>query len=254
MQPDELAQAQAILRHEFDDPGLLQHAFRHASVTERRLDSNERLEFLGDAILGMVVCEHIFRRYPQYLEGEMTKIKSLAVSRATCARVATGSGLDDLIRVGKGMRTHDSLPSSLSAAVTESVIAALYLDGGMEAVRRFLDPLIDPLIDEAERSGHQHNFKSVLQQHAQRELGASPSYEILDEKGPDHEKSFLVRVRIDGEGYEPCWGSSKKQAEQRAALRALRALGVLKDDDAEHAEDDDEAREREAVGARGGSD
>jgi len=243
MQPDELALAQRILKHEFDDPALLQCAFRHASVTEHRLDSNERLEFLGDAILGMVVCEHIFRRYPEYLEGEMTKIKSLTVSRATCARVATGAGLDDLIRVGKGMRTHDTLPASLSAAVTESVIAALYLDGGMEAVRRFLGPLIDPLIDEAVRSGHQNNFKSVLQQHAQRELSVSPVYEVLDEKGPDHQKSFLVRVTIDGEGYGPRWGASKKQAEQNAAQWALRELGMLDhdDDDIDGDGDSDEA-------------
>jgi len=227
MKPDELAHAQRILKHEFDDPELLQRAFKHASVTEHRLDSNERLEFLGDAILGMVVCEHIFRRFPDYLEGEMTKIKSLTVSRATCARLATGAGLDDLIRVGKGMRTHDTLPPSLSAAVTESVIAALYLDGGMVAVRRFLEPLIGPLIDEAVRSGHQNNFKSVLQQHAQRELGASPIYEILDEKGPDHQKSFLVRVSIADRRFDASWGASKKQAEQNAAQRALRELGLL---------------------------
>lgn len=227
MDQSDFDRAQTILKHQFADPGLLHRAFRHASVTESRLESNERLEFLGDAILGMVVCERIFTRYPEYLEGEMTKIKSLTVSRSTCSAIAQGVGLDDLIKVGKGMQANGKLPGSLSAAVTESVIAALYIDGGMHAVRRFLEPLIDPMIDDAVKSGHQHNFKSVLQQHAQRALGSSPCYEILDEQGPDHDKSFKVRAMIGESSYDAAWGPSKKQAEQLAALNALTALGVV---------------------------
>ena len=132
-------QAQDILGHQFEDIDLLDLAFRHASISESRLDSNERLEFLGDAILGMVACERIFQKYPDYLEGEMTKIKSLTVSRKICAEIAIETGLDQLILVGKGMLTQAELPSSLAAAVLESVIAALYIDGGMEAVRKFLE-------------------------------------------------------------------------------------------------------------------
>jgi ribonuclease-3 len=224
---DQLDQAQSILKHTFTDQNLLQRAFVHASVTDSRLDSNERLEFLGDAILGMFVCERIFRRYPNYLEGEMTKVKSHAVSRATCATVAIDVGLDQLIRVGKGMQSQSTLPSSLAAAITEAVIAALYIDGGMDAVRVFLEPLIDPLIDAAVESGHQHNFKSVLQQHVQRLHGISPSYHILEEKGPDHAKLFKIGVEVHGESYEPSWGQSKKQAEQQAAMNALSAMGVV---------------------------
>ncbi len=224
---DQLDQAQSILKHTFKDQRLLQRAFIHASVTESRLESNERLEFLGDSILGMFVCERIFSRYPKYLEGEMTKIKSHAVSRAACAELAIDAGLDQLIRVGKGMQGQPSLPSSLAAAVTESVIAALYLDGGMEAVRRFLEPLIDPLIESAVKSGHQHNFKSVLQQHVQRIHGVSPSYHIVEESGPDHAKQFRIGVEVQGESYQPSWGQSKKQAEQEAAKNALHAMGVV---------------------------
>ncbi|MGJ8637409.1 MAG: ribonuclease III [Phycisphaerales bacterium] len=230
LNPEQLSTAQSILKHTFKDQELLQRAFIHASVTDSRLSSNERLEFLGDAILGMIVCERIFSRYPNYLEGEMTKIKSHAVSRATCATLAIDLGLDQLIRVGKGMKNQSALPSSLAAAITEAVIAALYLDGGMEAVRNFLEPLIDPLIDAAVDSGHQHNFKSVLQQHIQKLHGVSPSYQILSEKGPDHDKSFQIGVQILGEQYEPSWGQSKKQAEQQAAMNALRALGVVEFD------------------------
>ena len=218
--------AQEILGYAFNDIDLLDLALRHASISESRLDSNERLEFLGDAILGMIVCERIFMRFPTYLEGEMTKIKSLAVSRKICAKIAIQLGLDQLIIVGKGMQTQSKLPQSLAAAVLESIIAALYIDGGMQVVRDFLEPLLDPLLDEAVQSGHQHNFKSVLQQHAQRTIGASPCYRILDEKGPDHAKAFYIAVELNGNQFEPCWGKSKKAAEQQAALNALHGLGL----------------------------
>lgn len=221
--------AQEILGYQFKDIELLDLALRHASISESRLDSNERLEFLGDAILGMIVCERIFNRFPSYLEGEMTKIKSLAVSRKICAKIAIHQGLHELIVVGKGMMTQEKLPPSLAAAVLESVIAALYLDGSMTAVRNFIEPLLDPLLDDAVRSGHQHNFKSVLQQHAQRAHGTSPIYRILDEKGPDHAKAFCIAVELSGNQYDPCWGNSKKSAEQKAALKALRGLGLTQD-------------------------
>ena len=219
--------AQEILGYEFKDQKLLDLAFRHASISESRLDSNERLEFLGDAILGMIACERIFVKYPDYLEGEMTKIKSLAVSRKICAQIAIETGLDQLIVVGKGMKTQPELPSSLAAAVLESVIAALFIDGEMAAVRAFLEPLLDPMLDEAVESGHQHNFKSMLQQHAQKEMGASPHYRILDEKGPDHAKVFHIAVELDGTQYDPCWGQSKKAAEQSAAMCALETMGLI---------------------------
>lgn len=223
--------AQRILGYQFRDPTLIKLALTHASVTESRLDSNERMEFLGDAILGMIVCERIFERFPGYLEGEMTKIKSTAVSRRTCAELASRLGIDELILVGKGMQTSASLPKSLAAAVFEAVIAAIYLEAGIERVKAFLAPLIDPMIDEAARSGHQRNFKSVLQQHAQQTFGASPSYRILDEKGPDHAKAFKIAVEVDGRRFESSWGQSKKQAEQQAALHALRELGVIAEDE-----------------------
>ena len=175
----------------------------------------------------MIACERIFVKYPEYLEGEMTKIKSLAVSRKICAQIAIETGLDKLILVGKGMKTQAELPSSLAAAVLESVIAALYIDGEMPAVRAFLEPLLDPMLDEAVDSGHQHNFKSMLQQHAQQVFGASPNYRILDEKGPDHAKAFHIAVELDGTRYDPCWGQSKKSAEQEAAMCALQAMGLI---------------------------
>ncbi|MFZ4575823.1 MAG: ribonuclease III [Phycisphaerales bacterium] len=218
-----------ILGHRFGDPELLTRAVTHASTAATRLDSNERLEFLGDAVLGIVVCEMIYRRFPQLLEGEMTKIKSMAVSRQTCAMIATGMGLERLLILGKGMQTSAPLPASLSAAALESVIGALFLDGGFDAAASFIRPLFGDVIDRAANSGHQQNFKSVLQQYAQHEMGITPQYRILSEQGPDHAKVFQVCVEINGRKFVPCWGNSKKRAEQDAALAALRELGVVKE-------------------------
>jgi len=226
MDDNQFQRAQKLLGHTFKDPELLREAFTHASSASERARSNERLEFLGDAVLGMVVCERLFRDYPKLLEGDMTKIKSVAVSRRTCAKIASEIGLDEFLKLGSGMPANADMPSSLSAAVLESVVGALYIDGGLEAARAFIEPHFADTIERAAVSGHQQNFKSVLQQHAQDALGVTPTYSLLDEKGPDHAKAFEVSVQIGATHYESSWGASKKQAEQQAALNALIALGV----------------------------
>ncbi len=211
--------------YRFRDPEIVRQAMSHASGTEHRLHSNERLEFLGDAILGMVVCEYIYRSFPGILEGEMTKIKSMVVSRQVCAEVAEELGLKSHLSLGKGMSARSEVPSSVGAAAFEAIIGAIYIDGGLEAVSGFILSRLESRIHQAEESGHHENFKSVLQQHVQRVFGVTPVYSILDEQGPDHAKCFEVAVEIDGNRYESCWGSSKKRAEQEAALIALIALG-----------------------------
>lgn len=227
---DLLTEAQRLIGVTFRDTATLALALRHASHSDSRLDSNERLEFLGDAVLGMVVCERIFTLFPDLLEGEMTKIKSTVVSRSTCADISERLGLEGLLVLGKGMQSQQKLPRSLAAAVFESITAAVYLDAGFEGAKAFLLPLLDPLIEDAERSGHQQNFKSVLQQHGQQMYGESPAYRVLDEKGPDHAKCFKVAVELAGTLHPACWGQSKKQAEQQAAEAALFAIGVLQRD------------------------
>ncbi|GIW74045.1 MAG: ribonuclease 3 [Phycisphaerales bacterium] len=222
-----LATAERAIGYTFKNPGLLVKALTHASVTDARLDSNERLEFLGDSVLGLVASERIYTLFPNLLEGEMTKIKSTAVSRRTCAEIADALGLMDLLLLGKGMRAGTPLPRSLAAAALEAVVAAIYLDGGLDAARSFLTPHLDPCIQKAARLGHQENFKSVLQQYAQQHLGATPHYRVLDERGPDHAKNFKIAVEIDGRQYCPQWGQSKKRAEQLAALEALREIGLI---------------------------
>jgi ribonuclease-3 len=222
-----LERASEILGHQFTQPALVEEAFRHASAADNRLASNERMEFLGDAILGCTICAYLYKRYPHLLEGDLTKIKSAVVSRRVCAEISERLGLSQLLDLGKGMSNHVALPTSVSAAALESAIAAIYLDGGLEPAERFILKYFVPYIEDAEASSHQENYKSVLQQYAQRHLPANPSYVILDEKGPDHSKAFEIAVVINGEQYESAWANSKKEAEQRAALHALRALGLI---------------------------
>ncbi len=222
-----LDRAEEILGYEFQDRSLLATALTHASIADTRVASNERLEFLGDAVLGFLVCEALYRRFDDLLEGDLTKIKSAVVSRRMCATIAREMGLDETLVLGKGMKTRARLPSSLAAAVLESVIGAIFLDAGVERAREFVIDLLEGHIEAAAVSGHQQNFKSVLQQHAQSMMLPSPEYLLLDEKGPDHAKCFEVCVAVDGIRYGSCWAPSKKQAEQQAALVALETLGLI---------------------------
>ena len=145
--PTLLANCEQRVGYEFQDKGLLQAALTHASGAEHRLASNERLEFLGDAILGAVVCEVLFHQYPQHLEGDLTKIKSVVVSRQTCAKISESLGMQEFLILGKGMTTHPSVPPSLLADVFESLVAAIYLDGGNQAARDFVERYIGPEIE-----------------------------------------------------------------------------------------------------------
>ena len=231
-----LLDAERKLGHTFTDRTLLKRALRHASQADTRLKSNERLEFLGDSVLGMVVCEHLYQRYPSYLEGELTKIKSNVVSRRTCADVANAIGLSDLLQLGKGMGGRNDLPMSLAAAVFESLIGALYLDAGLGAARSFILEHLGDVVGESARLGHQHNFKSVLQQALQKLGRQNPIYPVIEEEGPDHAKCFHVCVQIDDRRYACCWGNSKKQAEQDAALATLIELGLARTSDDEDIE------------------
>jgi ribonuclease-3 len=226
-----LQRAEDLLEYDFEDRAVLNRALTHSSIAVSRKDSNERLEFLGDSVLGLVVCEYLHRQYPELLEGDMTKVKSSVVSRRVCAEEARRIGLDTLLVLGKGMAAARELPSSVAAAVWESIIGALYVDGGMEVAQDFILSSLESRIEEAVQSGHHHNFKSVLQQIAQRMFAEMPSYAVLDEKGPDHAKCFEVGVTIGGRKFGACWGPNKKKAEQDAALAALEELDVATVDD-----------------------
>jgi ribonuclease-3 len=218
---DRLEQCENVLGYRFRDCELLRRCLTHASVARTRLASNERLEFLGDAILGLVVCELLFRQFPEESEGELTRMKSALVSRHTCAAISERLGLESFLYLGKGLSTHRRLPRSILAAALESLVAGVYLDGSLEAARRFIADFMEPEVEKLGALNEGRNFKSLLQQIAQKSFGETPVYRVLDEKGPDHSKCFKVAAMIGSHAYPAAWGPSKKAAEQRAACNAL---------------------------------
>ena len=227
MNADTVRQIQQILDHQFQDPQILDEAFLHSSAASNRLRSNERMEFLGDSVLSLVICNTLFNRFPDYLEGDLTKVKSRLVSRKSCAEIANQLQLPGFMKVGKGMERTRAMSGSVAAASLESVIAAIYLDGGMAVAEQFIVRVFDAMITQADAEQHQENFKSLLQQHCQRRHSLTPYYELLDEKGPDHNKCFQVAVVIQHQRYPGAWGVTKKDAEQLAAKEALIELGLI---------------------------
>ena len=222
--PDKLIQCQEAIGYQFQDPSLLLSALTHASGAAHRLASNERLEFLGDAILGMTVCEWLYEDFPEYSEGDLTKIKSAVVSRRTCGRVGSAMGLEKCLIVGKGVTQNRSFPRSLVSDVFEAIIAAIYLDAGIGTVKTLLKEWLKEEVGTAVTNQGAGNFKSTLQQLAQRDLGHTPIYKLIKESGPDHCKTFLIIAVIDEQTFPGAWGTNKKEAEQKAASNALAHL------------------------------
>jgi ribonuclease-3 len=218
---DVLEECQNVLGYRFRQPDLLKAALTHASGADTRLASNERMEFLGDSVLGLVVCERLFHRFPDYMEGDLTKIKSVVVSRRTCARISRELNLGSFVFMGKGMTSSTLVPPNILADVFESLVASIYLDGGLEPARDFILRYMGPEIDQVAEGAHGGNYKSLLQQLAQKEFNATPVYQLLDEKGPDHSKCFKIAALIGRQLYPAAWGRNKKEAEQKAALNAL---------------------------------
>jgi ribonuclease III len=187
-------------------------------------ESNERLEFLGDAVLGLVVTDHIFRSFPDLSEGEMAKVRAAVVSSTALAEVADALDLGDAMLLGHGERVSGGRekPSILADAL-EAVIGAVYLDGGRPAAEAFVLGTMQARIAEAATGPGGHDYKTRLQELAVRTLDALPDYTVVDE-GPDHAKRFRASVRIGGQQYHGGQGRSKKQAEQAAARLAWEAL------------------------------
>lgn len=218
-----LEECQQTLGYRFRRLDLLRSALTHASGANTRLSSNERMEFLGDAVLGLITCEQLYLRFPEYQEGDLTKIKSAVVSRRTCARFSEALGLARFLFLGRGLSAlgPSSVAPSMQADVYESLVAAIYLDGGLEAARTFVLGQLKAEIEEVAEGAAGGNFKSLLQQVAQREFNTTPQYLLLDEKGPDHSKCFKIAAVIGRHTHAGAWGRTKKEAEQRAAMNAL---------------------------------
>jgi ribonuclease-3 len=227
MDKEALQQIEQIIDYKFSNRNLLSKAFAHSSAVDDRLFSNERLEFLGDSVLAAVICRTLFERFPAHMEGDLTKMKSMLVSRRTCARVTKQLELHKFLEIGKGMASSRALTNSIAASLMEAVIAAIYVDGGFDAAGVFILRTFASEIDRAGAEQTHGNFKSLLQQYAQQQLDTTPVYELLDEKGPDHDKCFESEVVIAERHFPSAWGTNKKEAEQKAAFNALVELGVL---------------------------
>ncbi len=219
-----LNDCQEAIGYRFQRLELLKAALTHTSGANTRAASNERLEFLGDSVLGLVTCELLYHRFPDYQEGDMTKVKSVVVSRKTCAKFSEELGLGNYLILGKGMENRGDIPSNLMADVFEALVAAIYLDGGWTVVHEFVREFVEPEIEAVASDAVNNNAKSALQQVAQRDLGGTPRYYVLDEQGPDHDKCFKVATDINGHMYPAAWGRNKKDAELKAALNALAAI------------------------------
>ena len=218
-------QLEEALGYRFSDGGLLERACRHASSTEERTCSNERLEFLGDAVLALVVAEEFYRHEPVLDEGAMTQMRALCVSGEALAEAAHKHGLQNFLKVGKNM---EEIPERVLAGFVEALIAAVYLDGGLDAARAVVMRLLGERINHATRITTRKDYKSLLQEWALRHCAALPQYRVLKESGPPHQRSYTVAAVVCGKEYQPAEGRSKKEAEQRAALNALLQIGLLK--------------------------
>ncbi len=212
------------LGYRFGEPQLLVQALTHSSIKTLDNPSNERLEFLGDSVLGLVMTEFLYNYFHSQDEGDLTQIKSVVVSTATLAAESDRLGLAGFYNVGKGVTRKKSLPTSLQANVFEAVVAAIYKDGGLEQARRFILRNLFHKVLAVVEDEHQKNFKSLLQQWAQRELNVTPTYKVISEKGPDHLKHFEVAAVVGKEIFKAGTGKSKKEAEQSAAEEALKVL------------------------------
>jgi len=216
-----LSDCQEAIGYTFRKPELLRAALTHTSGANTRAASNERLEFLGDSVLGLVTCEQLFLRFPDYQEGDLTKVKSVVVSRKTCAAFSQELGLGGFLFMGKGVSLYGELPSNMLADVFEALVAAIFLDGGWDAARSFVLRFIEPEIERVARDAVAASSKSQLQQVVQKLYGGTPRYFLLDEQGPDHDKCFKVAADVDGHRFPPAWGRNKKEAELKAALNAI---------------------------------
>ncbi|MDR1927253.1 MAG: ribonuclease III [Oscillospiraceae bacterium] len=218
-------QLQEAIGYRFRQPALLENALSHSSFANEQkspLGSNERLEFLGDSVLGFIAAEYYYKRYPNRPEGDLTKLRASSVCEPALCAYAKGLGLGEALLLGRGELAGggNERPSILADAF-EALLAAIYLDGGMEAAKRF----VLPFLKEGTAQPKMVDSKSKLQTIVQQSPDESVDYILVEESGPDHNKRFVVEVRLHSNVLGVGIGSSKKTAEQAAAWEALRLMG-----------------------------
>ena len=227
---DEFESLQRAIGYRFRDRGMLEHAMTHTSRANEDASGgvvdNESMEFLGDAILGFVVADVLFREFPEFDEGEKSKTKAALVSTTTLARQAEQLNLGEHLLLGRGEeKTGGRQKQALLADSYEALIAAIYLDGGIEHARAFIVREFGALLDAVRRHGvGAHDYKSALQEFVQSRDLPLPEYRLVGSVGPDHRKRFQIEVLVNGERLAEATGPSKKESEQEAARAALEKL------------------------------
>ena len=216
------------LGHEFETPGLIEEALRHSSFVNEQSDlnlrDNERLEFLGDAVLNLIIGDLLMRDYPDLHEGDLSRIRSNLVNETQLAEMARVLDLGDHLLLGKGeIQTNGRDKNSILANAMEAVIAAVYLDKGFKIAYTIVQSLFQSLIDSAPSVSGGQDYKSRLQEAVQEKIKAVPNYQVVGESGPDHNKTFYVAMTVGDMTTEGA-GKSKKAAEQDAARKALEAI------------------------------
>jgi ribonuclease-3 len=226
----DLAALQQTLGVSFNDPSLLEEALVHSSYVNENpavATPNERLEFLGDAVLGLVIAEELYRRLPRSSEGEMTALRSSLVRRDALSRLAKAINLGDYLYLGKGEEASGGRrkPANLAGAL-EAVIAAIFLDQGLTITRTFILRLMAKELNQAIRGGIEPDYKSQLQELVQARYQQTPVYQVIEAMGPDHDRSFTVEVRVGDTVLGRGSGKNKKSAEEEAARSALDQLST----------------------------
>lgn len=232
MMGDDIGKLAENLALAFHDPRLLQRAFMHRSylneITETHdFQDNERLEFLGDAIISFIVSEELFEKYPNYPEGPLTNLRAALVRKETLARLAEQLKLGMYLWLGHGEEESGgrNRPATL-CAVFEALVGAVYVDRGIEAARDFVLPLMREELQHVKENALEKDPKSRLQEWVQSNKGLTPRYKEIEKFGPDHAKTFIMQVAIAGETHGIAQGKSKQEATQAAAARALYKLGL----------------------------
>ena len=227
----DLAALQQTLGISFNDPSLLEQALVHSSYINENLGfapaSNERLEFLGDAILGFIVAEELYQRFPQFSEGKMTKLRSALVCRDALSRMARAISLGNYFYLGKGEEASVGRrkPANLAGAL-EAVIAAIFIDQGLAITRDFILRTVDKELNKVLSRGVEADYKSQLQELIQARQQQTPTYKVIEAVGPNHDRRFTVEVRVGNTALGRGSGKSKKTAEAEAARLALARLSA----------------------------
>ncbi len=216
-----------------DNPDFFKRALTHPSYTKEKdipyTENYERMEFLGDAVLKLITSQILYEKYPDYTEGDLSKIRSIVVSDSTLSKIAHDIGLCDLIIMAR----HEAKQGlanieSVCACAFEAVLGAYYLDNKLQFLIPFLKKVLTPYIEEVDKNFEKYNAKAILQEYTQSLTKETPVYNLVNETGPDHSKTFEVEVSYQGKVIANGSGKSKKDAEQHAAYRACKILGAIK--------------------------